>query len=184
VAAADVVIPSGYLIDEWILAGVIHVNSSRTRFVKVVQGKPDKTTWLQWRRLMQLVGDELIQCPLGEWLHPAPGLRRLWPYYIDLRLKFLYVQGATGFVQYAKTRSGDYAHGLVIESWTPTESCVPVKADPSGRGAYFLNNESLHRAVSSPVPPVAQTFLEYIDDLPEWDRSLFQPVASATGGPF
>jgi hypothetical protein len=95
VTAADVVLPSGYLIDEWILARVIHVNSSRTRFVKVVQGKPDKTTWLQWRRLMQLVGEELIQRPLGEWLHPAPCLRRLWPCYVDLRSKFLYGQGAS-----------------------------------------------------------------------------------------
>ncbi len=31
VTAADVVLPSGYLIDEWILAGVIHVNNNNNK---------------------------------------------------------------------------------------------------------------------------------------------------------
>jgi hypothetical protein len=85
---------------------------------------------------------------------------------MDLRSKFLYIRSAKGFVQYAKTQSGDYDHGLVTELWTPTDHCVPVEADPSGSGSYGLE--------SSPVPTLATIFLEYIDDLPTWDRSLFQ----------
>jgi hypothetical protein len=174
VTAADVVLPSGYLLDEWMLDGVLHPDSSSTCFLKVTQSKPDKRTWFQWRRLMQLVGDELIRSPLGEWLDSALRLRRQWPCYIDLRSKFLYVRTADGFVQYARNQSGDYAHGLLDESWNLTDHCVPAEADSSGHGLYFLNEDSVHGIESPPMPPVAQTLLEYIDDLPEWDRSLFQ----------
>jgi hypothetical protein len=174
VTAADVVLPSGYLLDEWMLDGVLHPDSSSTCFLKVTQSKPDKRTWFQWRRLMQLVGDELIRSPLGEWLDSALRLRRQWPCYIDLRSKFLYVRTADGFVQYARNQSGDYAHGLLDESWNLTDHCVPAEADSSGNGLYFLNEDSVHGIESPPMLPVAQTLLEYIDDLPEWDRSLFQ----------
>jgi hypothetical protein len=65
VTAADVVLPSGDLLDEWMLDGVLHEDSSCTRFIKVAQAKPNKHTWIQWRRLMQIVGDKLIRSPLG-----------------------------------------------------------------------------------------------------------------------
>jgi hypothetical protein len=174
VTAADVVLPSGYLLDEWMLDGVLHVDSSSTRFIKVEQARPHKQTWIQWRRLMQIVGAELLHAPLGDWLFSALSLRRHWPCYVDLRTKFLYVRVADGFVQYARNQSGDYAHGLLDTAWCPTDHCVPAEADPSGRGTYFLNDDSIHPIESPPVPPVAQTFFEYLDDLPEWDRSLFQ----------
>ena len=166
--------PSGYLIDEWLLAGVLNDASSTTRYIKVEQGKPDKKTWIQWQRLMQLVGVELHSRPLGAWLDTASNLRRWWPCYLDIRSKLLYVRSAEGFVQNARNQAGDYGQGLEDTAWTPTDHCVPVEADPSGRGTYFLNEDSIHGIVPSAVPPVAQTFLEYIDDLPEWNRSLFQ----------
>jgi len=49
-----------------------------------------------------------------------------------------------------------------------------VEADPSARGTFFLNEDSVKGITSNAHPPVPQTFIEYIDDLPEWDRSLFQ----------
>jgi hypothetical protein len=174
VTAADIVLPSGYCLDEWLLDGVLHIDSSATTFVKVAQSRPNKKTWFQWSRLMQLVGDELSRRPLGAWLFSAPGLRRLWPRYLDLHSQVLHVRSADGFIQYVRTPSGDFAHGLADPSWSPTESCVPVEADPSGSGRYFLNDESIQAIASTLVPPVAQTLLEYIDDLPTWDRSLFQ----------
>jgi hypothetical protein len=93
---------------------------------------------------------------------------------MDLRSKFLYVRVADGFVQYARNQSGDYDHGILDKVWCPTDHGVPAEADPSGRGTYFLNADSVHPIYSPPVPPVAETILEYIADLPEWDRSLFQ----------
>ena len=85
VTAADVVLPCGYLLDEWMLDGVLHAESSSTRFIKVSQARPHKQTWLQWRRLMQIVGAELLRAPLGDWLFSALQLRRQWPCYLDLR---------------------------------------------------------------------------------------------------
>jgi hypothetical protein len=86
------------------------MNSSTTRFVKVSQGKPKSKTWFQWHRLMHLIGDELSCRPLGKWLSSGHRLRRNWPCYMDLRSKFLYIRSAKGFVQYARTQSGDYDH--------------------------------------------------------------------------
>jgi hypothetical protein len=174
VTASDVVLPSGYQLDEWLLDGVLHIDSSESLFVKVTQGRPNKPTWVQWHRLMHLVGEVLSRLPLGEWLSSAPCLRRRWPCYMDLRLHFLYVRSAEGYTQFARSSSGDFDHGLVDAAWTPSDTCVPVEADPSGRGTYFLNADSVHGIASPPIPPVAHTFLEYIDDLPSWDRSLFQ----------
>jgi hypothetical protein len=51
-----------------------------------------------------------------------------------------------------------------------------VEADPSGSGTYLLNEDSVYGLESPPVPPLATNFLEYIDDLPTWDRSLFQYI--------
>jgi hypothetical protein len=174
VTASDIVLPSGSLIDDWLLEGVLHVDSSRTSFITVSQGNPNSKTWLQWRRLMQLVGEVLVCSPLGDWLYSALDLRRQWPCYMDERCKFLYIRTAAGFVQYARNQSGDFDHGLLDESWRPTDHCIPVEAQPSGRGTYFLNEDSIFRVASPPVLSLPQTFLEYIDDLPDWDRSLFQ----------
>jgi hypothetical protein len=174
VTASDITLPSGYQLDESLMAGVLHPNSSTTRYVKIAQGNPNKSTWFQWHRLMLLIGDELGDRPLGDWLFPASRLRRHWPCYLDLLSNFLYVRSEAGFVQYTRTSTGDYDHGLAHDLWTPTGQCVPVEADPSGRGTYFLNDDSVHGLQSPPVPTVATTMLEYIDDLPTWDRSLFQ----------
>jgi hypothetical protein len=69
---------------------------------------------------------------------------------------------------------GDYDHGLLKTCWTPTDHCVPAEADPSGSGTYFLNKDSVHGLECVSVPTIAPTLFEYIDDLPTWDRSLFQ----------
>jgi hypothetical protein len=132
VTASDVVLPSGYQLDESLRAGDLDLSSSTTRFVRVTQGKPNKKTWAQWSRLMNLIDDDLSYRPLGQWLFSASELRRNWPCYLDLRSKLLYIRSAEGFIQYALTSSGDYDHGLVTASWTPTDHCVPVEADPSG----------------------------------------------------
>jgi hypothetical protein len=49
-----------------------------------------------------------------------------------------------------------------------------VEVDPSGSGTYFLNEDSVYGLESPPVLTLATNLLEYIDDLPTWDRSLFQ----------
>lgn len=174
ITASDVTLPSGYQLDEWMSDGVLHESSSSTGYIKVEQQRPNKATWFQWSRLMQLVGEQLSHCPLRHWLYPASTLRRQWPSYLDERSRLLYIRSADGFNQYALTRPGEYAHGIVLPHWQPSDRCIPVEADPSGRGSYFLNAESIHSISSQLSPPVATTFLEYIDDLPEWDRSLFQ----------
>ncbi len=174
VTAADIVLPNGTDIDEWMRQGTLHPDSSSTRYVKIEQARPNQKAWMQWKVLCASIKQEFYLKPLGQWLLPASKLRRHWPAYYDLKRKWLYVHSSDGYMQYAVNQNRDFDHGLLCPEWGPNDHSVPVQAEASRGGVYFVDFENVSTISACNSPSVASTFEEYIDDLPEWDRTLFQ----------
>ena len=120
VTAADIVLPNGTDIDEWMRQGTLHPDSSSTRYVKIEQARPNQKAWMQWKVLCASIKQEFYLKPLGQWLLPASKLRRHWPAYYDLKRKWLYVHSSDGYMQYAVNQNRDFDHGLLCPEWVPT----------------------------------------------------------------
>ena len=65
-------------------------------------------------------------------------------------------------MQYAVNQNRDFDHGLLCPEWGPNDHSVPVQAEASRGGVYFVDFENVSTISACNSPSVASTFEEYI----------------------
>jgi hypothetical protein len=174
VTISDLCTACGTRLDPFFLKGETSLLSSTTNWITTNQQRPGEPAWKTWRRAMCIWSrdDGTLYRPLGAWLYPGDTLRRTWPFYKDLQYPFLYIRTPQGFLQYEDDDNGRYSHG-VNTTWLPSTQSIPVHAD-----AILLKDAWMITKLPLLLPPdcpitFASTFDEYLEMLPEWDRTLF-----------
>jgi hypothetical protein len=86
---------TGDIIDETIFNGWREHKKNHSKWQRVYQQKPDKTSWLLWKKALQHISyksnraQHLIQ-PLGHWIIPRKAIQQDWPHWQNPQNKRLY----------------------------------------------------------------------------------------------
>jgi hypothetical protein len=154
---------------EW---GELDLMPSRTNGHVNHQQAPAIFFWTYWQRLLRVISNKQGKLfgHLGNWLEPGGRLRRKWNAYFDPKYKFLYRLQKDTYQQYElfDTR---FINGCSTP-WQPNDYCVPVSIHETSHDCWELT-ASPALAEHPTHTLVAQTFQEYIQQLPEFEQHLF-----------
>ena len=146
---------------------------SNTRLIKVIQGRPDDSTWKLWQKACLLFSnkDGTLFQGLGQWLLPADKLRRTWPAYLHPTTKQLYLSQQDHFECHHRLSSGSpraYSFTSRVRVEELPTGCTPIDiTSPNARGWVTGKQSTL---VQTAIAPPPTTFEDYVEQLPQWER--------------
>jgi hypothetical protein len=165
-AKGDMLIPGV----EW---GGLDLMPSRNTEHTNHQQAPAISFWTYWQRLLRVISNPQGKLfgHLGNWLEPGGRLRRKWNAYFDPKYKFLYCLQHDRYQQY------ELFDTRVINGcstpWQPNDHCVPVSIRETSHDCWELLTASPALPGHPEHPITAQTFQEYVQQLPDPEQHLF-----------
>jgi hypothetical protein len=174
VTVSDICMAQGDTLDPTLTIGDPGPYSSTSTYCDTNQDLPNKTSWIQWMRLCELVEAKLLTQPLGRWLLPADQLRREWPHYFDYVSSTLYVRSNAGFLRYTSLDSQHFSDGQPSD-WRPNATTAPVGVITEQPDQYAILIP-MHMYITAPPPAIPNDFQAYLQQLPPSDLQLFQSL--------
>jgi hypothetical protein len=176
VTMADIATAHGDALDSALVLGGSSPTSSSSNYCHTNQELPTPPSWKIWLRLCNLIEAKLSHQPLGQWLLPAPQLRRDWPYYYDHSSSALYVRSATQFEQFHSTDGVSFSDGTLCD-WIVTATSVPVGVSLLDDWSEYSLLLPIPWAHVLPTPSIPASFPDYLHELPlAGDRLLFESL--------
>jgi hypothetical protein len=124
--------------------------------------------------------DNSLYQSLGQWLDRGDKLRRKWPFYYDIRTKFLYLHHQEKFLQYEHQSNQIFIKSRSLE-WTPHSHSLPIHATMLLGKDMWQVEHRLPVTIMSPPLHIPETFEEYVDALPLWEQDLFSQLEMSFG---
>ena len=183
VTISDLSCLHGRTLDKNKLSGQFSSLSSYTYGTSIHQERPSESTWTLWKkanRLWSTIDGRLIQ-PLGDWVLPLHRLRQRHPAYWFSGRLWVQIQD-----RYTKCNP-DGSERIFCETSSSREwSSLPLQAIPMVAlsfqpGRWKIVHQS--HILELQGPPIAGTFTQYIDSLPQWEKELLDHV-ELIGDPF
>jgi hypothetical protein len=176
VTMADIATAHGDALDYALVLGGSSPTSSSSNYCHTNQDLPNPPSWKIWLRLCNLIEAKLSHQPLGQWLLPAPQLRRDWPYYYDHSSSALYVRSATQFEKFHSTDGVSFSDGTLCD-WIVTATSVPVGVSLLDDWSEYSLLLPIPWAHVLPTPSIPASFPDYLHELPlAGDRFLFESL--------
>ena len=182
VTVSDICHANGTQVDAGYLSGYPTLLSSQTTWITINQARPADKHWELWQLAIRTWcrDDNSLYQPLGDWLDSGDQLRRQWPFYYDLRSKFLYVRHQDQYLQYEHQSDQVFIHSRSL-TWTPHSHSLPVHATMLHGQDMWQIQHPIPVLPTSPLPQIPETFQEYVDCLPLWEQDLFAQLEMSFG---
>ena len=158
-----------------LMIGVEKGDITRFQSVSVLQEPfqelPGYLAWRAWRKMLRLFStkDGLLRTPLGQWLAPASGLRRRWPFLYSPGLQKLYEWRTSGYACLEAVRPRIFRFtGTELVTEVP-EDCSPIEIDVIQDGYRTQSPGTI--ASSHDIPTLMSlSFREYLDYQKDYER--------------
>ena len=146
--------------------------SSRTKWTKVVQQKPELKSWTQWRNACKLFcrDDRGLDQPLGDWKHTPDKLCRQLTFYFDKESDTLYRAIGRYYLRYTGNKRGTFRWITSRIEYSIPPTSVPVEVTEGYKSWHVKCNHQIETTEEASDP---NSFQEYLSMLDPWESYLF-----------
>ena len=186
VSVSDVTDASGAYLDTHLFKGQQTPNS-RSRLSPFRHPRPPQHTLSIWQTLLKSLlkygpsndPNRRLKKPLGAWLHAPSQMRRQWRYYYSPKKDMLYTSSIRGYSAHGKLAHRIYKKQPVFG---PILRKLPKDATPANAwdDTTLTLRPGYNSIPTTQVPSQPETFDEYLQTLPTWEKQLLSQVTVLT----